>query len=90
MHLSEDVRLYGPLDNFSAFPFENYLQSILKSIRKNEKPSAQIIKRKSEQNSHLEEQVEIRNKKYPICKKEHLNGPTINLNICKQFKKIIL
>lgn len=90
LHLSEDVRLYGPLDNFSAFPFENYLQSILKSIRKNEKPLAQIIKRKSEQNSHLEKRVEIRNKKYPICEKEHLNGPTLNLNVCKQFKKIIL
>jgi len=56
LHLSEDVRVYSPLDNFSAFPFENYLQSILKTIRKNEKPLAQIIKRKSEQNSYSHEQ----------------------------------
>jgi len=90
LHLSEHVRVYGPLDNFSAFPFENYLQSILKTIRKNEKPLAQIIKRKSEQNSYSHEQVKIRNKRYPICKNEHSNGPTINLNICKQFRKIIL
>lgn len=88
LHLSEDVKVYGPLENFSAFPFENYLQSILKSIRKGEKPLAQIIKRKSEQNSHLFGMIEI-NKKYPMCEKEHTNGPTININICKQYKKII-
>lgn len=89
LHLSEDVKVYGSLDNFSAFPFENYLQSILKSIRKGEKLLAQIIKRKSEQNSHLSRIIEVRNKKYPMCKKEHTNGSTINGNICKQFKKII-
>lgn len=66
LHFSEDVKIYGPLDNFSTFPFENYLQSILKSIRKGEKPLAQIIKRKSEQNFHPGRIVERTNKKYPI------------------------
>lgn len=90
LHLVEDVKIHGPLDNFSAFPFENYLQTILKSIRKGEKPLAQIIKRKSEQNFHATKIVNITSKKYPIYEKEHFNGPIINLNICKQFKRIIL
>lgn len=32
LHITADVLQFGPLDNFSAFPFENYLQSILKVI----------------------------------------------------------
>jgi len=75
LHLSEDVKIH-PLDNFSAFPFENYLQTILKSIRKGEKPLAQIIKRKSEQNLHSAKIVNITSKKYPIYEKEHSNGPS--------------
>ncbi|EFN64455.1 hypothetical protein EAG_07646, partial [Camponotus floridanus] len=75
LHLSEDVKIHGPLDNFSVFPFENYLQSILKSIRKGEKPLAQIIKRKSEQNFHQVQIVERTKKKYPIYEKEHFAGP---------------
>jgi len=26
LHLSDCVKLYGSLDNFSTFPFENYMQ----------------------------------------------------------------
>jgi len=45
LHLCSHVRTYGPLDNFSAFYFENCLASIKKRLRKNEKPLAQLIKR---------------------------------------------
>lgn len=48
LHLCSDVRIYGPLDNFSAFPFENYLMAIKKLLRKNEKPLQQLMKRYSE------------------------------------------
>lgn len=27
-HLADDIKQYGPLDTFSAFPFENYMQPI--------------------------------------------------------------
>lgn len=30
LHLSDCVKLYGSLDNFSAFPFENYMQQLKK------------------------------------------------------------
>ncbi|KAJ8946115.1 hypothetical protein NQ314_008976 [Rhamnusium bicolor] len=43
-----DVKRFGPLDQFSAFPFENYMQSLKKLLRKSDKPLAQIICRKTE------------------------------------------
>ena len=45
LHLVDDVRNHGPVDNFSCFPFENFLQSIKKCIRKSEKPLQQLVKR---------------------------------------------
>jgi len=48
IHLSEDVRNHGALDNFSAFKFENFMQQFLKMLRKDEKPLQQIIKRYNE------------------------------------------
>lgn len=44
LHLCEDYKLFGPLDNVSCFPFENF-KSIL---RKHEKPLEQIVKRYKE------------------------------------------
>lgn len=37
LHLYDDAVKFGTLQEFSAFPFENYLQTILKMIRKNDK-----------------------------------------------------
>jgi len=48
IHLSEDVRNHGALDNFSAFKFENFMQQYLKMLRKDKKPLQQIIKRYNE------------------------------------------
>lgn len=38
IHLVDDVKRFGPLDNFSAFKFENYMQTLKKYLRKAEKP----------------------------------------------------
>ncbi|XP_063215738.1 uncharacterized protein LOC134527205 [Bacillus rossius redtenbacheri] len=53
LHLSEDVLKYGPLDLFSAFRFESYMQTLKKLIRKNEKPLEQLSRRYIEQNISL-------------------------------------
>ena len=39
-----DVRKFGPLDNYSAFQFENYMQHKKKLLRKAEKPASQIAR----------------------------------------------
>lgn len=48
LHLTDDVKRYGSLDTFSAFPFENHMRVIKKLIRKAENPLAQLHNRISE------------------------------------------
>lgn len=50
LHLSDCVKLYGSLDNFSVFPFENYMQQ-LKKVRKSAQSLQQIIRRIIEENN---------------------------------------
>lgn len=47
-HLSNDVEKFGPLDNYSAFPFENYLSSLKDLVRSPHKPLEQIFRRLKE------------------------------------------
>ena len=39
IHLPDDAKIHGTLDNISAFPFENYLQQIKKMVRGKKKSS---------------------------------------------------
>ena len=48
VHVARDVLHFGPLDSYSAFQFENFLQIIKKMLRKSEKPLQQICNRVSE------------------------------------------
>ncbi|KAL2082539.1 hypothetical protein ACEWY4_022357 [Coilia grayii] len=49
LHLADDVRKFGPLTQISAFPFENFLHSLKKQIRKPNQTLQQVVKRISEQ-----------------------------------------
>lgn len=51
LHIAEDYKKFGPLDNISAFPFENYLKQLKEMVRKHDKPLQQITKRLNEKNS---------------------------------------
>lgn len=94
MHLHDDAIKFGTLQEFSAFPFENYLQSILKMVRKNDKVLEQIVCRIIEQNFSVND-----NQKLKIVSNKlhnpHCNGPLINnlnsysnFQTCKQFSKV--
>jgi len=48
LHLTDDYNNYGPLDNCSAFPFENYMQTLKSMLRKPHKPLEQVIMRYNE------------------------------------------
>lgn len=48
LHLCDDVKKFGPLDNFSNFPFENYLGQLKKILRKPSDILPQIVRRLSE------------------------------------------
>lgn len=87
LHLTEDVKKFGPLENFSSFPFENFLQSILKTLRKKDKPLAQIIKRNSEMPKNVCANPGPSN--FPMYEIEHQNGPLMNFKVTKQYKRIV-
>ena len=48
LHLSQNAYFFGPLDTFSAFKFESYLQILKKLPIKNNQPLEQVIKRVTE------------------------------------------
>ncbi|KAF0713151.1 Uncharacterized protein FWK35_00036376, partial [Aphis craccivora] len=88
-HLCDDFKYYGPLDNCSAFPFENYMKELKSKIRKHEKPLEQVINRYSEIYSHNSLSLSKNPINHPILLLPHNNGPLINnLNGC-QYKKLI-
>ncbi|KAG0444568.1 hypothetical protein HPB47_013649 [Ixodes persulcatus] len=47
-HLADQCLDHGPLDSFSAFPFESYLGKIKKKLRSSNNPLAQLSRRISE------------------------------------------
>lgn len=65
IHLAQDVKLYGPLDSFSAFDFENYMQFKKKMLRKHANPLQQIHRRLTE-NIHPCTKKRGKNEKYPL------------------------
>ena len=48
LHLAADVEVFGNLDQFSAFPFENYLHQLKRLVRSGRNPLVQIVKRLNE------------------------------------------
>lgn len=52
VHISGDIKQHGILDEFSTFPFENYLANLKKLVRKPDNPLAQIIRRLSEMDNY--------------------------------------
>jgi len=100
LHLHDDAIKFGTLKEFSAFPFENYLQSILKMIRKNDKILKQTVCQISEKNSYVNSNQELKIKTKIKTKVNcalnnlHFNSPFVNLNLhsnfhtCNQFNKV--
>jgi hypothetical protein len=84
IHLPSDAKLFGNLDNISAFPFENKLKSIKKLVRKPHLPLQQICRRFGENEQFLKKQD--RNH-YPKLSRDHTGGPVVaNLSVVKQFQ----
>jgi Domain of unknown function (DUF4218) len=78
LHLSEDAKNFGPLDNFSAFPFENELQHIKKIVTKHDRPLAKIVRRtlESRKMPRLPKQMA----QFTISQ-PHTDGPLITVNL---------
>lgn len=88
-HICDDVKKYGPLDQISAFPFENYLGQLKKLIKSPKNPLVQIFNRLSEINasSHPQKETDWE----ILVMLEHMSGPLLlnNTNNYKQYKKLL-
>jgi len=73
VHLPDDVRNYGILDNVSAFPFESYLGRLKKLVRRPQMPCAQIVRRVQE--GSCQPTVNETNRDKEPFKRPHMEGP---------------
>jgi hypothetical protein len=48
LHITDDAKHFGSLNNCSCFPFENYLSSVKRLVRNGKSPLQQIAKRLKE------------------------------------------
>ena len=74
VHLADHANLFGTLQNFSAFPYENFLGMLKKMLRKGHQPLQQVVRRISERNSISKERSDDYNTQ-PQCRSEHSEGP---------------
>ncbi|KAK4883368.1 hypothetical protein RN001_006687 [Aquatica leii] len=90
LHIYDDTLLFGVLHNFSAFPFENFLNSIKNLVRKGDKPLSQVIKRLSEINycNNITQQG-FSDSNEPQAINEHCSGPIPEDSKCwLQYRKL--
>ena len=82
IHLADDVKQYGALDNVSCFEFENHLGKLKKMVRKPQAPVAQVVRRIGEKEAPGSKQT------FSGCKCEHFDGPVPSAIVrCHQYKQ---
>lgn len=89
LHLTDDVRRFGHLDAFSAFPYESFLASIKYLLKSPGMEIEQVIKRYSEQESAeaFSRPQNLRDREGQLGK-QHYAGPT--LSPCNQYTYVII
>lgn len=93
LHITDDYENFGPLDNISAFSFENFMKNIKKKLRKHELPLQQLVKRFHEEfNQTKDFKIDQKNisSEQPYLKKEHTNGPLLTNLIGPQYSTVHL
>lgn len=92
IHLHEDYESYGSLDNVSCFKFENYMSTLKKMVRKNDKPLQQVVKRCEKRNASLSDTTNLSkpNNIFISYENIHLDGPLIDGTSSPQYKVLIL
>lgn len=86
LHVTDCVRQFGPLDTFSAFPFENFMKELKSILRKSDKPLQQISTRYAEMSFYKNNSDNINISKINV--KPHEKGLLISGCFSPQFSKI--
>ena len=88
IHIADDVKRFGPLDNISAFPFENYLGHLKKQIRKPQHVVKQVINRLSEKD-FCRPSIALQHKLG--AHRLHCSGPVnVDMQGMSQYKELLL
>ncbi|KAL7290008.1 hypothetical protein TKK_0015739 [Trichogramma kaykai] len=85
LHLAEDVRNFGPLDSYSAFPYENHMSFFRRVCRKRNHHLQQIFNRRQESHRNirkLPESVEL-----VKVKGEHYSRPLVELRTIQDYRQ---
>lgn len=90
LHIADDVRRFGCLDNFSNFSSENYLQYLKTLIRKPGNILSQIIRRTTESNNCARKHPDINENKGFQLKHPHENGVLISDCRSPQYQSLYL
>lgn len=85
IHLTDDAKVFGSLEKFSAFPFENFLGKLKRQLRKPDKPLEQLVNRIKEQQLH--DVTKFEQTHWPVLKCQHYEGPDGNFT-GNQYSKI--
>ena len=89
-HFANDVKNFGCLDKFSAFPFENYLGCLKRLIRQPTFPLVQVIKRLLEMSNIHTPHIHLP-LSFPALRQQHLRGPVISGELyepCTQYGEV--
>lgn len=94
LHITEDVRHFGSIENFSAFQFENFMYFVKKWIRKTEKPLQQLFNRyneikrnnnNKEQNMTFDNLVLLETSAYNDVVPDGCKNPLYKKAVCNNF-----
>lgn len=90
LHLISDYNNFGPLDQSSCYPFENFIKVLKSSLRKHEKPLQQLIRRYDEQCKFPKENIsdKYNSENNYIFKKLHYDGPLPNDTFGSQYHQL--
>ena len=87
IHVSFDVKQFGPLDLYSAFPFENKLGRLKKLLRSGKTSVTQLHRRYAKQSACCERTTQVRIEKtnsWPVLSSTRCDGPTCGIQ-CVQY-----
>ena len=84
IHLADEARKFGVLDNISSFKYESYLGQLKKLVRSPHLPCVQLVRQVLETSvCHLDKSGKCHiDDKDQFCK-PHLKGILVSLNHCQ-------
>ena len=86
VHLVQDAKRYGTLDNVSAFPFESFLGKLKRLVRGHQFPLAQLVRRIGERQKRPLRKKTTRSMLSGV-RRQHASGPLPADNLgSKQYK----